>query len=86
MECDREKYEKFFNVFGTQLKYGIIGDYGMKRDLLTDLPAVRTGDQPQQDHKHGVANHDSGENEDLRRDAQQVGEHRGEQAENPKGI
>lgn len=47
-------------------------------DLLTDLPAVRTGDQPQQDHKHGVADHDGGKNKDLRRDAQQVGEHRGE--------
>ena len=37
MECDREKYEKFFRVFGAQLKYGVVGDYGMKKDLLTDL-------------------------------------------------
>lgn len=28
---DREKYEKFFNVFGMQLKYGIYSTYGMKR-------------------------------------------------------
>ena len=45
MECDREKYEKFFNVFGTQLKYGIIGDYGMKRDLLTDLLLYRSAEE-----------------------------------------
>ena len=45
MECDREKYEKFFNVFGTQLKYGIIGDYGMKRDLLTDLLLYRSAEK-----------------------------------------
>ena len=37
MESDREKYEKFFNAFGIQLKYGIVADYGMKKDLLTDL-------------------------------------------------
>ena len=37
MECDREKYETFFRAFGIQLKYGIVGDYGMKRDLLSDL-------------------------------------------------
>jgi molecular chaperone HtpG len=45
METDREKYEKFFNVFGTQLKYGIIGDYGMKRDLLTDLLLYRSAEK-----------------------------------------
>ncbi len=45
MEADREKYEKFFNVFGTQLKYGIIGDYGMKRDLLTDLLLYRSAEK-----------------------------------------
>ena len=37
METDREKYEKFYKVFGVQLKNGIVGDYGMKRELLTDL-------------------------------------------------
>ena len=45
MESDREKYEKFFNVFGLQLKYGIIGDYGMKRDLLTDLLLYRSAEK-----------------------------------------
>ena len=37
MEADREKYEKFFAVFGQQLKFGIVADYGMKKSLLSDL-------------------------------------------------
>ena len=37
MECDREKYEKFYRAFGVQLKYSLVGDYGMKRELLQDL-------------------------------------------------
>ena len=37
MEMDRPKYETFYKAFGVQLKYGIVGDYGMKKDLLTDL-------------------------------------------------
>ena len=34
---DREKYEKFWKVFGTQIKYGVVGEYGAKKDLLKDL-------------------------------------------------
>ena len=34
---DREKYEKFFAVFGTQLKWGVYADYGMNKDGLKDL-------------------------------------------------
>lgn len=34
MKNDREKYEKFFQSFGLQLKYGIYQDYGMHKDLL----------------------------------------------------
>ncbi|NCB64053.1 MAG: molecular chaperone HtpG [Clostridia bacterium] len=34
---DREKYEKFWSAFGRQLKYGIVGDYGAKKELLKDL-------------------------------------------------
>ena len=34
---DREKYESFWNAFGTQLKYGVASDYGLKKDLLQDL-------------------------------------------------
>ena len=34
---DREKYEKFFNAFGLQLKYGVYANYGMEKDSLKDL-------------------------------------------------
>jgi molecular chaperone HtpG len=37
LEADREKYEKFFAAFGRQLKYGILADYGMHKDLLDKL-------------------------------------------------
>lgn len=37
MKNDREKYEKFYQAFGLQLKYGIYQDYGMHKDLLQDL-------------------------------------------------
>lgn len=34
---DRENYEKFFNSFGRQLKYGVSADYGMHKEELQDL-------------------------------------------------
>ena len=34
---DRENYEKFFDAFGLQLKYGIYQSYGMNKDALQDL-------------------------------------------------
>lgn len=37
MKNDREKYEKFYQAFGLQLKYGIYQDYGMHKELLQDL-------------------------------------------------
>lgn len=37
LENDREKYEKFFDAFGMQLKYGIYSSYGMNNDTLKDL-------------------------------------------------
>ena len=37
LDNDREKYEKFFNAFGRNLKYGLVSDYGMHKDLLQDL-------------------------------------------------
>ena len=37
LKNDREKYEKFFDAFGTQIKYGICSDYGMHKDDLSDL-------------------------------------------------
>ncbi len=37
MDNDRESYEKFYKAFAPQLKYGIVGDYGMHKDVLQDL-------------------------------------------------
>lgn len=37
MTDDRESYDKFYNAFGIQLKYGVVNDFGMKKDLLSDL-------------------------------------------------
>ena len=34
---DREKYEKFWKAFGTQMKYGVVSNYGMDKDNLKDL-------------------------------------------------
>ena len=34
---DRVNYEKFFEAFGMQLKYGIYSSYGMNNDTLKDL-------------------------------------------------
>lgn len=34
---DREKYEKFFEEFGVQIKFGIYDQYGMNKDKLQDL-------------------------------------------------
>ena len=33
----REDYEKFFNAFGNQIKYGIYSSFGMNKELLQDL-------------------------------------------------
>ncbi len=37
MENDRDNYEKFWEAFGMQLKYGIYSSYGMNNDALKDL-------------------------------------------------
>ena len=37
LENDREKYKKFFNAFGRNLKYGLVSEYGMHKELLQDL-------------------------------------------------
>ena len=37
MKDDREGYEKFFANFGNQLKYGIYDNFGMNKELLSDL-------------------------------------------------
>ena len=42
MRTDREAYEKFFDEFGVQLKYGMYADYGMNKDTLKDLVLFRS--------------------------------------------
>ena len=37
LENQREKYEEFYAVFGRQLKYGTVGDYGAHKDATKDL-------------------------------------------------
>ena len=37
LKNDREGYEKFFDAFGRQLKYGMYENYGMHKDILADL-------------------------------------------------
>ncbi len=37
MAEDREHYLTFYNAFAPQLKYGVVGDYGMHKDQLKDL-------------------------------------------------
>ena len=34
---DPEKYEKFWAAFGSQIKYGVVADYGAHKDKLKDL-------------------------------------------------
>ena len=37
LEKDRDNYIKFFNAFGSQLKFGVYNNYGMDKDKLKDL-------------------------------------------------
>ncbi len=37
LETDRKNYEKFYAAFGRQLKYGILADYGMHKEMLDKL-------------------------------------------------
>src|SRR5690625_2429329 len=37
LKRDRETYEKFYNVFGRQLKFGVYSDFGVHKDVLQDL-------------------------------------------------
>jgi molecular chaperone HtpG len=46
LRTDREKYEKFFEAFGAQLKYGLYADWGSHKEVLQDLilfPAAKLG-------------------------------------------
>lgn len=44
MKDDREKYEKFFESFGLQLKYGVVNDFGANKEMLRDLLIFRTSE------------------------------------------
>ena len=37
MKDERERYEKFWEAFGIQLKYSVMGGYGANKDKLSDL-------------------------------------------------
>ena len=37
LENEREKYQEFYGVFGRQLKYGTVSDYGAHKDATQDL-------------------------------------------------
>lgn len=42
LEKDRENYEKFFDCFGSQLKYGCYDGFGVNKDILIDLIMFRS--------------------------------------------
>ncbi len=37
LKNEREAYEEFYNIYGTQLKYGAYDNYGVNKDKLKDL-------------------------------------------------
>src|SRR5699024_798863 len=37
LKNDREKYIKFYETFGRQLKFGVYNDFGQHKDVLKDL-------------------------------------------------
>ena len=45
LKSDREKYEKFFDAFGMQLKFGLYSDFGMHKDVLEDLVMFRSSNE-----------------------------------------
>ncbi|MGE4484371.1 MAG: molecular chaperone HtpG [Oscillospiraceae bacterium] len=45
MDCEREKYEEFYNSFGLQIRFGCVSDFGMKKDILSDLLLFRSSGQ-----------------------------------------
>ena len=42
LKNDREKYEQFYGVFGRQLKYGAVADYGAHKEATQDLLLFRS--------------------------------------------
>ena len=45
LKSDREKYEKFFEAFGAQLKWGIYSSFGANKDTLQDLIMFKTSSE-----------------------------------------
>jgi molecular chaperone HtpG len=45
LRTDREKYEKFFDAFGMQLKFGLYSDFGMHKEVLEDLVMFRSSNE-----------------------------------------
>ena len=42
---DRENYEKFFDTFGVQLKWGIYANYGAEKDALKDFILFKSSNE-----------------------------------------
>ena len=45
MESDRARYEKFFDAFGVQLKFGVYSDFGVHKDVLQDLLLFKSSNE-----------------------------------------
>ena len=42
LESDRETYDKFYAAFGRQLKFGVVAEFGKKKELLQDLIQLKS--------------------------------------------
>ena len=45
LNTERSKYEKLFDAFGLQLKFGVYSDFGMHKDTLKDLLLFRSSNE-----------------------------------------
>ncbi len=45
LQNDREDYERFYQAFGRQLKFGLYSEYGANRDVLEDLLMFHSSSQ-----------------------------------------
>ncbi len=45
LRTDREKYEKFFDAFGTSIKFGVYSNYGIHKDELVDLLMFKSSNE-----------------------------------------
>ena len=56
LEGDREKYEKFFENFGTQIKWGIYSSYGGNKELLEDLLLFKSSYEDEKQEENTYVN------------------------------